>query len=406
MTSPDPTKAALIVAVSTPVAMIASRGIAPVMLAVVTVLLVLAAWRAGRSRDAVTALRDLVSSPLAPWALAFVGLLALSLVWTPVPERGAAHVAQVAGSLLLLAFAAANLRVLDATPSPAALVVALLLTAALLVADMWSAGGLRDAVGLATEPFRLNRAAVAAALLLPLVAHLLLVGRNRFGAFAVWIAVSVAIFTTHSASAQLATLVVSVTFALALRYPVFTSRFVAATAVAATAAIPFVAPHVNPLVPAAVHEAVGYGTLTIRGEIWTAFAALAAERPLFGWGVEASHAAASFPILAGATPAEIARLDWGHPHNAALQIWFELGGVGAVLACALLVVLSRTIERTAGRSLPAAVSTFAGAYAVAFVSHGAWQAWYWCLVAVVVVLFVAWARRGAPGEARADLRQR
>lgn len=56
---------------------------------------------------------------------------------------------------------------------------------------------------------------------------------------------------------------------------------------------------------------------------------------------------------------------------------------------ALLAALFRALERHAGPLLPAATATAAGAYAVAFVSQGAWQAWWWCLLGLITVLFVA-----------------
>ena len=93
------------------------------------------------------------------------------------------------------------------------------------------------------------------------------------------------------------------------------------------------------------------------------------DHPLRGWGLDASREFAPGIIL--------------HPHNGALQIWLELGLIGAVSAAvfwgATLASLSRP-ERDAGRAAAAAT---AGAYLVfSAVSFGVWQEWWLALGAV------------------------
>ena len=162
--------------------------------------------------------------------------------------------------------------------------------------------------------------------------------------------------------------------------------------------MPAIAPAVNALVPQALHEAIGYGTLGIRGEIWTRYAWLIAERPILGHGMEAGHVTAQ--LLAGTMDArDLGLLDFGHPHNFALQVWFELGLIGVGFAAVLLGLAVRAVSRAPGRLRPAAMATAAAIWTVAFVSHGAWQAWWWCLVGLVALLFAASAR--GFGEAKA-----
>ncbi|WP_249118121.1 O-antigen ligase family protein, partial [Neoroseomonas alkaliterrae] len=95
--------------------------------------------------------------------------------------------------------------------------------------------------------------------------------------------------------------------------------------------------------------------------IWDFTAARIAERPVLGWGMEASRA---IPGGRGNPPAEVldrmrvtdpARRAWFaephvqilplHPHNAALQVWLELGAVGAALAAALAWLLGVAAAR-------------------------------------------------------------
>jgi len=93
------------------------------------------------------------------------------------------------------------------------------------------------------------------------------------------------------------------------------------------------------------------------------------DHPLRGWGLDASREFAPGIVL--------------HPHNGALQVWLELGLIGAVAAAVfwgvLLASLSRP-ERDAGRAAAAAT---AGAYLVfSAVSFGVWQEWWLALGAV------------------------
>ncbi|WP_349371514.1 O-antigen ligase family protein [Salinarimonas sp.] len=397
--SPEATaRTALALALATPVLMIASRGIAPVVLAIAAGLLALSSWRAGRSASVLRTLRAGVESAPGALAIGLVVLAGASLTWTPAPTRGAEYVAHVAGSLALLGVALANARVLAPKLSAVGLAAAMTLAGLVLALDVAFDGRLRGALGFSTDLFRLNRAAVALALLLPLATMLLRQRRRPVALGLVWLAGLAAIFSSQSASAQLGVLVVAVTLAVALAAPVATHRLVAVVAVAATLAIPFLAPVINDLIPRAVHDAVGYGTLTIRGEIWREYAALVWERPFLGFGIEAGHVAAALPEAARLADAERALLNWGHPHNGALQVWFELGLVGALLGAALLAALFRALERHAGPLLPAATATAAGAYAVAFVSHGAWQAWWWCLLGLIAMLFAAALSRPASGS--------
>ncbi len=83
-------------------------------------------------------------------------------------------------------------------------------------------------------------------------------------------------------------------------------------------------------------------------------------------------------------------LDYGHPHNFAIQVWFELGLVGVLLTAALIALAFRAIARIPEPIRAAALATAVAIWTVAFVSHGAWQAWWWCLVGLVA-LTITWA---------------
>jgi O-antigen ligase len=114
--------------------------------------------------------------------------------------------------------------------------------------------------------------------------------------------------------------------------------------------------------------------------IWTFTDARILERPLLGWGLDASR---SWPHIIPL-----------HPHNAALQFWLELGGVGAVIAAGLLFFLFWLIARaTEGKAYMAVASATLAAYlTIGALSFGVWQEWWLGIGAVAFCACLALKR--------------
>ena len=121
-----------------------------------------------------------------------------------------------------------------------------------------------------------------------------------------------------------------------------------------------------------------------RLDIWSFAAAMAAHHPLRGWGIDASR---TFGI---AIPL--------HPHNAALQIWLELGAPGAALAAALTGWIAATLAVLA-RANPSHAAAGAGALTayliIGGISFGVWQEW-WVALGFLTVATLAMLRRAWP----------
>ncbi len=111
------------------------------------------------------------------------------------------------------------------------------------------------------------------------------------------------------------------------------------------------------------------------------------EKPLWGWGMDASRA-----IPGGDRPlapdVEILPL---HPHNAFLQVRLELGIPGAILVAVLVGSLFAGVVGGVGDRFAAAVMAGAGgAYlTIASLSYGVWQNWWvafaWALAALTAL---------------------
>lgn len=112
-----------------------------------------------------------------------------------------------------------------------------------------------------------------------------------------------------------------------------------------------------------------------RLDYWVFAADRVAEQPLRGWGLDSSRTFVSGFAL--------------HPHNAALQIWLELGLHGAVLGALiwwwlfeLIARVARTDRLAAGASAGAAIAWFT----IAHLSFGIWQEWWLALGALTAAV--------------------
>lgn len=112
-----------------------------------------------------------------------------------------------------------------------------------------------------------------------------------------------------------------------------------------------------------------------RVEIWGMAANRALETPVFGQGIDASRALDPDGAVSrfGTLTDSLLPL---HPHNAFLQVWLELGVVGAGLALAATLLLLFGTGRMERRLQPFALALFASALAMASTAYGIWQAWW------------------------------
>ena len=363
-----------------------AREASPLLCVVLLATLVGAANARGNTHEVLATLRRWIARPEAHVLVAALVLLSVSVMWSPATEHGAVHAFRIVMAALLIAAllafgSTARLEGLDR-----ALFFGLAAGALLLLANLLLDGAMRSWMGFSPDVWRMNRAAVAIVLFLPLA--LLLVWRSSRARTVALIGICLpAVFLSQSESAQLAAIVTAAVWAAATLHPLVVHRLVGATMVTAVLVMPFVVRFANDLVPAAVHAKVGYATLTIRGEIWTAFADLVPERLLLGHGMEASTIIWKTPMAASLPQSVRDLLAFTHPHNAPLQVWFELGLVGAIFVAVLIVFALRAMERLPTERLSAATATTAAVFTVSTVSHGAWQSWWFCLVGLVAATY-------------------
>ena len=120
-----------------------------------------------------------------------------------------------------------------------------------------------------------------------------------------------------------------------------------------------------------------------RVEIWNFSVDRIAEKPLLGWGFDASRHIGELFFDAGEANPKIVSL---HPHSAPLQIVLELGAVGAVISLALLWLLARRLDGLSRRPRECGQAMFIATLAIGCVAFGQWQNWWLALLVSLALL--------------------
>ncbi|MEH0072518.1 O-antigen ligase family protein [Pannonibacter sp. Pt2-lr] len=183
-----------------------------------------------------------------------------------------------------------------------ALTVSLPLTAVLIFVHFLTGGMLNAELRADPENYVLNRAAVAISMFLPFAILVALKQRHRLLYAVLLVFAAVSCFQSESSSAQLGVLVILLLIIPAFVWPRGIYRIVVCGVLLTFVLMPLIVGHVNGMIPQAVHDKVGYGSLTIRGLIWAEYANLLPEHVWLGYGVEASKAANKLPEAATYTP--------------------------------------------------------------------------------------------------------
>ena len=136
-----------------------------------------------------------------------------------------------------------------------------------------------------------------------------------------------------------------------------------------------------------------------RAQMWQFAIERIAERPVKGWGLDASRTFDGVISYRGFEWADIQL----HPHASPLQIWLELGAVGACLTALLLGAAGWGLVRLFGRDRLAAAAMASALVALLAAwgfSFGFWQPWLWSLMVLAVGFAIAMRRIGPPPPGR------
>lgn len=175
----------------------------------------------------------------------------------------------------------------------------------------------------------------------------------------------------------------AIVYLAALRYPRPVAGAVFAGAIFVVMSAPFIYPvlfetaHASGLLPSKL--------FMIRAEIWDAVSLFALDAPLFGQGMQAT-------ALGG--PHDIARIYYPfdeipHPHNGILQVWTDLGALGAIAFSVMLFGMWRATRAAAPDRVPHILAAFATAGLAFTATYSLWAPWWLGLLAMTASYAVA-----------------
>jgi len=386
-----------------PVALLASKGLAVLFAVAATALF-------GLSRANGKAWPKTII-PAAKWAIALILLAATSALWSPIPGETLTTI-----SALALTFAGGFILFIDARRLNAherqfaetailwggfigfALLGIELLGDAKLTLALRGLFGKDD--GIMGQPSRLfNTGATVAALYLWPWASVL--WRRRGRASFVLLGPAVAVFLLVKEDAALAALVAGVVVMTGVYMaPRLGPKFMMLGVVAGIIAAPLLPDMLMSAVetddrPLFVSNS-GYHRLII----WQTTVGHIKQKPVFGYGFDSSRALYnSTQKVRIEKYGKDGKVWWGaifepiplHPHNGILQVWLELGSVGAALLLGFLVVIIRSAATVGDRTARAiSFGAMTSALMIASISYGLWQSWWqaslWLFAALLGVV--------------------
>jgi O-antigen ligase len=151
------------------------------------------------------------------------------------------------------------------------------------------------------------------------------------------------------------------------------------------------------------HGMIVGGSVGHRMVIWRYVSDKIRLKPVLGWGLYSARLLPDRENRADGDPhyADIYAVTWFspgakvelmplHPHNATLQLWLDLGVVGAVLYAALygLCLLGLLRLEPARASLAGGTGAVVGAFVLGQLSFSVWQSWWLCAQFIAAALYL------------------
>jgi O-antigen ligase len=316
----------------------------------------------------------------------------VSALWSVDAVRSLVVAARLAGLFAVgLALAAGAGLVVAPRRLAFLLLIGMALGITMVAIELATAGGFSSLVSdRAFRPTQLNQASISFALLV-LPASALLISLCH-GTLAILLA-AVAAGTVYALAGTAAKAVLLAGLAMGLL--LYRARPVVAGVAMALSVVAIIA---APLTFARLERLPGLGEMADsfkisaghRLLIWSFAGDRIAERPLTGWGLDASRAISGGddPIRPGETWMPL------HPHNAALQVWLELGAPGAVLFALLVALVWDALARVEWPPLFAAAAgaSLTIAFVGCFATYGIWQEWWLGTLSFSLFLVLVMAR--------------
>jgi O-Antigen ligase len=368
-----------------PPAMAFAHRSAPLFVTLAAFLALLASLREGSLPALLQEAKAVLRRPLGIAALAFLLYAFISIAWSPA--RGVSLYAF--GEFVLPLAAGFVLALTLPARAPRWLWVLLALfaigAALTLLIDLFLDLPVRRALGWRMNTFVYNRPALTLLVVAPPLLTALWGQELRRLALVVAVFLGAAILRSDSGAATLGLIVGGAAYAVARWARPVALAAATAAVVGAIALAPVTGELLERAIPASAHAGLSMTSSRARIDIWRSVASVVREQPWLGAGFAPGPAFARSPGALAVDPGYRFFLEVGHPHNGALQIWSELGAIGAFLGLAVLCLVLRGMSGLPPASFAAAVSLMGAVSAASLVGHGLWQGWWPAVIGAAIV---------------------
>jgi O-antigen ligase len=263
-----------------------------------------------------------------------------------------------------------------------------------IVLELATHRAFRTMAGVRSDSYIFNRPILTLLMMTPPLFVWLLGTSRRGWLYGLGLAVLLAFTALRSESdaAALGLIIVCLSLPLTWYFPRVTCILAGLAFVIAMGVSPLIGQIASQVITPEMHKKIASGHSRERVALWSSFGSAVRKDPILGGGFGVSPKMAETAVAKKVPRKERKMLAIGHPHNAALQIWVELGAVGALLALAVVFLTLRAVARHPHLVRSASLGIIAGAAPVALVGHGAWQGWWAASLGAAMIWTLAAAR--------------
>ncbi|MFC3637235.1 O-antigen ligase family protein [Camelimonas fluminis] len=319
----------------------------------------------------------------------FAALAAVSLLWHPFPRLGLFAMGEAFAPLVAAVILGLSLGRLQRRAVFILFASLFALACVEVLVELFTGMAWRYAVGMRPALFVLNKPVICFVVLYwPLWSLSEGMPRRGLTMGALGLLMAVAVFKSVSGAAMLALICGGLTFGLARLAPRFAWGLVMAGLFAALALAPLKGDLAQRAVPGWALDRLQALHARDRVEIWQSFGEVVLLQPFTGVGFGVSPKMGDAPVARLIPGEHRTLLAVGHPHDMFLQIWSELGALGALLAAVALAWLGKALLMLRRREeLPPALAAISAVIIIAEVGHGAWQGWWLAILGAAAIWF-------------------
>ncbi|MCG7392620.1 O-antigen ligase family protein [Microvirga sp. ACRRW] len=387
-------RAAMASLIVMPVGMAIAHRSSPLFIVLSAVLCLVATGLEGRAQSFRREYSAALMTPLGIAVLAFFAWCLVSIGWSEFRAVSLRSFGEfwlpIAAGLVLALTLPQRL-----TPRMFALLAgAFALAGLIIIAELQTGMILRKTLGVRADPYIFNRPVLTLLMLaLPLTAWLLSTRKNGGAVgLALLLFLGAVTILSESDAAVLALAIVCLTFPIAWLAPRLTFVLAVLSFLAVVCISPLIGTISARLMTPEMHQMLATGHSKERVELWQSFGKVVERKPLLGTGFGVSPRMPETAVAKKVPKRYRRMLNIGHPHNAVLQIWVELGAVGAVLFLGIAFLILRAMWHLPHLIRSASLALLAGVVPVSLVGHGAWQGWWAASLGAAIIWMQAASR--------------